>query len=193
MTKPPYVTSQQNKWFKSVQTGLETETKKSLEDWIKIAKTCPETKQKARLVWFKSKHGLGINRASLILGATFKTGLGWDNPDALLDQLWKTPETRAIYDQVESFSKELGDDVIVAARKNFSAFSRRVQFAALRPTRAGVRLGLAIPLADAPNLTAPLSSDSWSDRLTAVQILVAVEDVDNVVMDHLKAGYARSA
>ena len=193
MTKPPYVTSQQNKWFKSVQLGLETETKKSLEDWIKIAKTCPETKHKARLEWFKSKHDLGINRASLILGATFKTGLGWDNPDALLDQLWKTPETRAIYDQVESIAKELGDDVIVAARKNFSAFSRRVQFAALRPTRSGVRLGLAIPLADAPILTAPLSSDSWSDRLTAVQILVTLEDVDYVVMDHLKAAYARSA
>ncbi len=192
MTKPPYVTSQQNKWFKSVQLGLETETKKSLEDWIKIAKACPETKHKARLEWFKSKHGLGINRASLILGATFKTGLGWDNPDALLDQLWKTPETRAIYDQIESIANELGDDVIVAARKNFSAFSRRVQFAALRPTRSGVRLGLAIPLADAPNLTASLSSDSWSDRLTAVQILTTLENVDGAVRDRLKEAYVKS-
>ncbi len=192
MTKPPYVTSQQNKWFKSVQLGLENETKKSLEDWIKIAKTCPETKHKARLEWFKSNHGLGINRASLILGATFKTGLGWDNPNALLDQLWKTPESRAIYDRVESIAKELGGDVIVAARKNFSAFSRRVQFAALRPTRAGVRLGLAIPLAPAPNLTAPLSSDGWSDRLTAVQILTTLENVDGAVRDRLKEAYVKS-
>ncbi|MEE9375357.1 MAG: DUF5655 domain-containing protein [Rhizobiaceae bacterium] len=192
MTKAPYVSAQQKKWFASVQLGLERETEKSLEDWVKIAKTCPESKHRARLEWFKTEHGLGINRASLILGATFKTGLGWSNPDELINRLWKTPEYRAIYDQVEAIAKELGDDVIIAPRKGFSAFSRRVQFAALRPTRLGVRLGLAIPMTNAPNLTPPLSSDSWSDRLTTVQLLVALEDIDNELMDRLREAYVRS-
>ncbi len=192
MTKPPYTTAQQNKWFESVQAGLEKETEKSLDAWIEIAKTCPEIKHKARLDWFKTKHGLGINRASLILSATFKTGLGWDNPNALLDNLWKTPETRAIYDHVELAVKGLGDDVVVTPRKNFSAFSRRVQFAALRPTRSGVRLGLALPLANAPDLTEPLSSDSWSDRLTAVQLLINLDDVDDAVLGYLSKAHARS-
>jgi len=192
MTKPPYVSAQQNKWFESVQAGLEKETQKSLDEWIKIAKACPETKHKARLDWFKARHNLGINRASLILSATFKTGLGWDNPNALLDNLWKTPEARAIYDQVEAIAIGLGEDVIVTVRKTFSAFSRRVQFAALRPTRLGVRLGLALPLANAPNLVKPLTSDSWSDRLTAVHLLTDLDDVDEAVLSCLSEAYARS-
>lgn len=193
MTKPPYVTTQQNQWFESVQAGLEKDTQKSLDEWIKIAKTCPETKHKARLDWFRSNHGLGINRASLILSATFKTGLGWDNPSALLDNLWKTPESRAIYDQVETIAKSLGDDVVTTPRKTFAAFSRRVQFAALRPSRSGVRLGLALPLADSPNLAKPLSSDSWSDRLTAVQVLSGLDDIDEAVLNRLGKAYVRSA
>lgn len=192
MTNPPYVTAQQSKWFESVQKGLEQETDKSLEYWTKVAKACPETKHKARLNWFKSEHGLGINRASLVLGAAFNTGLGWDKPDALLDQLWKIPETRVVYDRVQIIVKNFGDDVVIGARKSFTAFSRRVQFAALRPTRAGVRLGLAIPLKDVDNCTAPLSSDSWSDRLTAVRLLGDASGIEQDVEALLRRAYELS-
>ncbi len=168
------------------------DTGKSLNDWIKIAKTCPETRHKARLAWFKSKHGLGVNRASLILNATFKTGLGWDNPNALLDQLWKTPEKRAVYDLVQAIVKGFGEDVVVGPRKGFSAFSRRFQFAALRPTRTVIRMGLAVPLESAPNAIAPISSDSWSDRLTAVYLLTCSEDIDENIKAMLQAAYQTS-
>lgn len=192
MTRPPYVTEQQNKWFQSVQAGLEADTGVKLEDWIAIAKTCPETKHKARLSWFKTTHGLGINRASLVLSAAFNTGLGWDNPNALLENLWKTPETRAVYDAVEEIAKSLGNDVVIGARKSFSSFSRRVQFAALRPTRLGIRLGLAIPLESTPDLSPPLSSDSWSDRLTAVRLLHNVQEIDDGVTLYIRQAYELS-
>lgn len=193
MTNPPHVTAQQSKWFKAVQEGLEKDTGLSLEHWIEVARSCPDTKHRARLNWFKSEHGLGINRASLILSATFKTGLGWDNPNALLDALWKTPETRAVYDLVEETVKGFGDDVVVGARKNFSAFSRRVQFSALRPTRAGIRLGLAIPLSNIDGCSAPLSSDSWSDRLKSVRLINDVEEIDDVLTTLLHKAYDLSA
>ena len=192
MKTPPHITSQQNKWFKSVQEGLERDTGKSFGDWVKIAKTCPETKPKARLNWFKAQHGLGINRASLVLNAAFKTGLGWDNPDALLERLWKVPKSRSLYDQIEAIAKGLGDDVVVSPRKSFSAFSRRVQFAALRPTRSVIRLGLAVPLDDATDCVAPISSDSWSDRLTAVCLLKDAQDIDKQIKTLLRKAYLLS-
>lgn len=192
MTPPPYITSQQSKWFKSVQEGLEQDTGRNLDDWILIAKACPEIKHKARLNWFKVQHGLGVNRASLVLNAAFKTGLGWDNPKALLEQLWKVSEDRFCYDHIETIAKSLGDDVIITPRKSFSAFSRRVQFAALRPTRSEIRLGLAVPLKEATGCVAPLSSDSWSDRLTAVRLIRDADDIDEDVRTLMRHAYSLS-
>jgi len=58
-----HLTEQQKKWFASVRAGLERDTGKSLAEWIEIARTCPESKPRARLKWFKETHGLLQNRA----------------------------------------------------------------------------------------------------------------------------------
>ena len=76
------LTPRQQKWFASVRESLERETVRSLEDWVAIARTCPETKPRARLAWFKAEHGLGQNRASYVLSVAFPSDLPtWDNPD----------------------------------------------------------------------------------------------------------------
>ena len=37
------LTERQKKWFASVEASLERDTGKTLAQWVKIAKTCPET------------------------------------------------------------------------------------------------------------------------------------------------------
>ncbi|MCB0811538.1 MAG: DUF4287 domain-containing protein, partial [Flavobacteriales bacterium] len=74
------LTERQKKWFASVREGLERGTGKSLDEWVKIVRKCPETAQRARLVWLKDNYGLGVNRASTVLGAAFESGAGWDKP-----------------------------------------------------------------------------------------------------------------
>jgi hypothetical protein len=65
-----HLTERQKKWFASLREGLERETGKSLEDWVAIAQTCPETKPRAQLGWLKAFHSLGQNRASYVLSVS---------------------------------------------------------------------------------------------------------------------------
>lgn len=191
MTTPKYVTPKQANWFAKVRQGLEQETGKSLEEWIEIARACPESTHKKRLSWFKEVHGVGLNRASTILNAAFETGLGWDNPEGLLASLWKTPELREIYDAIETYAKSLGDDVVVGPRKTFSGFSRKYQFAAARPVRGKVRLGLALE-PDEYGLEKSKSSDSWSDRLTSVVIVSTPNEIDERVKSLIQSAWKNS-
>lgn len=180
MADPKNVTSKQAVWFAKVRARIEEETGNLIDQWVLIARACPETSHKKRLKWFKEVHGLGIYRASTILGAAFETVLGWDEPEALLRNLWKTPELRAIYDKTETCAKSLGTNVIVGPRKSFSGFSRKYQFAAARPVKGKARLGLAIDPA-AHNLERATASDHWSDRLVSVVVVSTPADIDESV------------
>ncbi|MBV8593629.1 MAG: DUF4287 domain-containing protein, partial [Caulobacteraceae bacterium] len=45
------LTERQRKWFDSVRTSLERDTGRTLEEWVAIARTCPEIQPRARLKW----------------------------------------------------------------------------------------------------------------------------------------------
>src|SRR5215469_8574456 len=141
---PTGLSPRQQKWFASVKASLERDTGKTLEDWVAIARTCPETKPMARIRWLKDRYGLGQNRAAQVLSAAFPSGMGWDEPEKLRAALWTDPAATAILSAVEKLAIEL-PDVVVGQRKTFTAFSREYQFAALKPGKAGQAvLGLAV-------------------------------------------------
>lgn len=185
------LTERQQKWFASVQASTERETGKTIDEWIAIAQTCPETKPRARQAWLKEHHGLGANRASYVLSLAFPSEERWDQPDVLRAKLWSDPAATAILEAVEAAATAL-PDVIVGQRKGFTAFSRKVQFAALRPLKDGqVALGLAIDPTLEPGLQ-PAKNESWSERLTARITLNAPAEVDEKITALLAAAWARS-
>lgn len=185
------LTERQQKWFASVQASTERETGKTIDEWIAIARTCPETKPRARQAWLKEHHGLGVNRASYVLSLAFPSEERWDQPDVLRAKLWTDPAAVTILEAVEAAATAL-PDVVVGQRKGFTAFSRKVQFAALRPLKDGqVALGLAI----APDVELglqPSRNESWSERLTARLTLAAPTEVDEKITALLAAAWARS-
>jgi hypothetical protein len=185
------MTEQQRKWFKSVREGLERDTGKSLAAWVAIAKTCPESKSRARLKWFKEKHGLLQNRASYVVSEAFPSPAGWDDPDVLKDALWTDASSRAILLAVEKIVLII-PEVIPTQRKGYSAWSRKYQFAALRPVRGGLaRLGLALePDTDASLVDA--KNEGWSERLKASVVLKAPGDVDKRMAKLLRAAWSAS-
>lgn len=131
------ITERQAKWFAAVRENLERETGKTLEQWAEIARNCPETKHRARVRWLKDAYGLGVNRASTILDAAFPDeGPGWDDAEALKAALWTDPASRAIFEAV-SAAATAHDDVTEGARKGYTAWSRKVQFAAVKPLKGG--------------------------------------------------------
>lgn len=187
----PGLTERQRKWFASVQASLQRDTGKTIEEWVAIARTCPETAPRARAKWLKDHHGLGINRASYVLGEAFPSGAGWNEPDKLRSALWTDPASTAILEAVERAALAL-PGVVCGQRKGFTAFSRDVQFAAVRPVKGGTAmLGLALaPDAD-PSLEAS-KNESWSERLKARAPLASSADVDARIGRLLKQAWERS-
>ena len=169
------LTERQRAWFASLREGLERDTGKTLDEWVEIARACPETKHRARLNWFKTTHGLAQNRASLVLSTAFPPEAGWDEPEALADALWADPTARALLEAVKAAMAEL-PDVIIGQRKAFTAFSRNYQFAAARPQGGSLVLGLAVPPDAAPTLDPPARA-SWSDRLKSQARISADADI----------------
>lgn len=175
--KPANMTERQEKWFASIVESMERETGKTLDQWVGIAKTCPETRPNARKAWFKEHHGLGTNRASIVISHAFPEKAAWNRPDDLRDELWADLGSRAILEAVEAAVAGF-PGLVVAQRKSFTAFSREFQFASIKPIKGGkASLGLAVaPDAD-PRLEAR-KNESWSERLKSKLLLDSPSQVD---------------
>jgi hypothetical protein len=189
--KPSSMTARQEKWFASIQESMERETGKTLDEWVAIARTCPETTPAKRKAWFKEHHGIGTNRASIILGRAFPENAHWAEPDDLRAKLWADPGSRAILEAIEAAVSDL-PGLVSAQRKGFTAFSKAFQFASARPSKGGgARLGLAVEPGADPRLEAP-KNEGWSERLKAVLPLGAPGEVDGRVTALLRQAWERS-
>lgn len=173
------LTERQQKWFATVTANLEKQTGKSLAAWVEIMKACPETTPKAQQAWLKAEHGIGQNHAAHILEAFNPPGgPGWDEPAELRAALWKDAGSLAILEAVEAVASGV-DEVISGQRKGYTSFSRKVQFAAMRPLKGGrALLGFKLEPEVSERLSASVRKESWSDRLTAVAELDGAASVD---------------
>jgi hypothetical protein len=188
---PPGLTERQQKWFASVQASLERDTGKTLDEWVTIARTCPEARPKARAAWLREHHGLGVNRAAHVLSVAFPSDESWDQPEKLREKLWTDAASLKILEAVEAAVTPL-PHVVTGQRKGFTAFSRKVQFAAVRPLKGGLAvLGLALtPDAD-PRLDPP-RKEGWSERLKAKIVLDLPDQVDARMAELLRQAWERS-
>jgi hypothetical protein len=186
------MTERQEKWFASAKASLEADTGRTLAQWAEIARACPETKQRAKLQWFKQTHGLGQNRASIVLSQLEGDSSGREDTEAALAALWSDPAARAIYDAVAAQALAL-PGTIVGARKAFTGFSRAFQFAALKPLKGGgALLGLDVtPNAD-PRLQ-PAKREGWSERLKSILVLGSPAEADPSVEALLRQAWTRAA
>ncbi len=183
----------QQKWFATGLANLEKRTGKSLAEWIAIARTCPETRHRARLAWFKDNYGLMQNSASMVLRQAFpnEDGMAWDDPATLRAALWTDPASTAIFEAVEALVKAL-PEISNGQRKGYTAWSHKVQFVAVRPRPKGTaRLGLAVEPSEDARLE-PAKNEGWSERLKASVTLNSPADVDAGVEALLKKAWERS-
>lgn len=185
------LTERQKRWLASVAESLPRTTGRGLDEWVAIARACPEVTPRRRQAWLKAEHGLGANYASYVLMRAFPAeGAGWDDPEALRTALWKEPAARATLDALIAAVAGL-EGVVVGQRKGYTPFSRQVQFAAARPLRGGrTLLGLKLEAAASPGLAPAARRESWSERLTATVELDGPEAVDDEIVRLLAAAWA---
>nr|WP_303829286.1 DUF5655 domain-containing protein [Asticcacaulis taihuensis] len=166
------LTPKQEAYFKALTVSLEHDTGKSLASWIDLVRDeCPETTRQGRAAWLKAHHGLSQTRIRQILNEFLPPDAGWTNPEALRTALWKTPASVALLTAFESLITHL-PDVVPTQRKGYSAFSRDYQFAALKPIKGGVRIGLALPVESDSRLM-PAHREKWSERLRSSLIVTS--------------------
>lgn len=187
------LTPRQQKWFVSVRASLERDTGRTLDDWVRILTTeCPETRPGARQAWLKEHYGLLQNRARQVIEAAYPPeGASWDDPAAQRAALWTDAASAAILEAIERAVADC-PDLVPTQRKAFTAWSRKVQFAALKPVKGGkASLGLAVP-PDADPRLAPAKKEAWSERLKSQVTLAGPADVDAGLIAVLKAAWDKA-
>jgi hypothetical protein len=181
------------KYFASLEANIEKATGKSVAQWVKIAKTCPETKPRARLKWFKDKHGLGQSRAGLILWRAFGNGsMGEEDPNKLMDGLFaKYVEQRPLYDKVAAFAAKLGPGTL-SPRKSYVALYRLKQYGAIKPSRNGLVLGLAMQKYPKSARLIEVKNFGGGERNRKALVLATPKAFDADAKALLKAAYDES-
>ena len=177
-------------YFASLEANIENATGKSVAQWVKIAKTCPETKPRARLRWFKEKHGLGQSRAGLILWRTFGNGsMGEEDPNKLMDELFaKYPEQRALYDKVAACVTKLGAGTL-SPRRSYVALYRLKQYGAIKPTKKGLVVGLAMQKYPKTARLIDVKNLGGGERNKKAVVLATPKEFDAEAKALLKAAY----
>jgi len=164
-------TEAQRRYRRALGANLEKNTGRSLAQWLVLARACPAGGPRARLRWMKERHGLGQNYAMLVLEALAGAdGARTDSPAAQRRTLWKDAQSRAILVALEHAVARI-PGVVAGQRKGYTLWSRAFSFAAARPVRGAVRLGLALGPGAAAGLVAP-RHEGWPERLTATLVLV---------------------
>jgi hypothetical protein len=185
------LTEQQKKWFASITASMREETGKTLDEWVEIAKTTPETTHGKRVKWFKAEHGLGQNRASVVLMKAFPSEDADAGGAGARKALWKDAGARSILEAIEA--RLAGWDGLVSPqRKGYTPWARNFTFASAKPIKGGVLLGLAVPASADARLTASRGKEGWSDRLTATVMLTDADEVDDGLEDLLKDAFDAS-
>jgi len=184
----PNLTERQQKWFATVQANLVRNTGKTMDEWVAIARQCPEAGQRAQLKWLKDNHGLLQNHGMQVLNELSGASKAWESPETLIAALWTDPTSRAIFEAVDAAARR-PNEVLQTARKGYTAWSRKVQFAAARPVKGGkLMLGLATSPDASPRLEAT-KNESWTERLKARTLLAAPADVDAEIEGLLRAAW----
>ena len=173
------LTPRQEKWFASVKASLERDTGKPLDEWVTIVtRDCPETERRKRELWVKQTYHVSGIRAGQIVNAAWPEADPWEDPVQARKLLWTDPQSRLL---LEAFEARIAGipDVLMTQRKSYTAWSRSVQFAALKPVKGGtVRLGIAVPPESDSRLGSP-KNESWSERLKSVVPLASPADIDD--------------
>lgn len=183
------------KWFAGVEANLEKTTGKTLSEWVKIAKTCPEEKPMQRLKWFKQEHGLSMARAAVVIEKAFGAdAFGWNEPETLVKNLFasKTFEAqRAIYDAVETYVQKL-NGAILSPRKGYVALYRLKQFGAVKPSKEGLLVGLAMRKYPKSKKLVDVKNLGGGDRTKKAVLLTSAKDFDGEAKALIKAAWDES-
>lgn len=105
----------------------------------------------------------------MVLSELSNSQMTWSQSTEFLDSICSVPAARRIYEALDAVVLEFAA-TIRTPRKGYTAWARSFQFAAAKPTKGGVNLGLAVGIELDSGLLAR-GNASWSQRLQSRLLL----------------------
>ncbi len=185
--------------LRSVISGMELKTGRSLEEWLRFVTSKGPKGEKERRDWLKKEHGLGTNYATWIAARSVAKGDEGEDPDQYLkhaedyvDKMFAGPKEhlRAIYDEILSYAKTLGKDIRISPCRTIVPIYREHVIAQVKPTtRTRIDLGLALKNTKAPKRLIDTGGLAKKDRITHRIEISEPADFDQEARRWLQVAY----
>jgi predicted transport protein len=175
----------------SMIENLKEKTGKSLDDWLKIAKTSKLAKHGEIVKHLKEKHDLTHGYANLVAHKFLGSDAGSaEYTDDLVTAQYAGPKAslRPIYDALLMKITSFGSDVEVSPKKTYVSLRRSKQFAIVQPSTA-TRLDVGINLKGLKPSGRLEASGSFNAMVSHRVKLEKAGDIDAELIGWLKQAY----
>ena len=170
--------------------NLETNTGKSLDQWIALARASGQAKHKALVDWLKAEQGLTHGYANLVAHKAFASDAGSSGEDDLMAAMFAGPKAamKPAYDRAAAFLGSL-EGVEFAPKKGYVSLRRSKQFALLQPSTKD-RLDVGLVLKGVQPAGRLEAAGSWNAMVTHRVRVASVDDVDAELEGWLRQAWA---
>jgi hypothetical protein len=179
----------------SMIANLKTNTGKTLEQWVAVAKKSGAEKHGQVVKFLKDEYAMTHGFANLVAHKFLKSDAGSaeGGDDALIDAQYAGPkaELKPIYDALIKAAKALGKDVEIAPKKTYVSLRRSKQFALIQPSTKS-RVDLGINLKTEPAAGRLEKSGSFNAMVSHRVKLEKPGDIDADVKAWLKKAYTEA-
>ena len=185
------MTDRSARWMQTVLANCESNTGRTLPEWIRLAKKARVEDAKGARAWAKT-HGLSIVYAAALVDDLFPAE---EADDTMIDAQYSGPKAplRPIYEAVIGAARKLGSDVAVMPRKSQVTLSRATTFAIVR-AGAKDRVDVALKLhGEKPNGRLVADPKAARSDPSHVVALKSRKDVDRAFVGWLRLAYERAS
>ncbi len=164
-------------------------TGKSLEEWIRLARTFGTDKHSDIMNRLKTEYGLTHGYANTVALMAREAHAAAQQPDDLVAAQYHDKESLLpIYHKLVAMVQSLGTDVEIAPKKANVSVRRKLQFALIQPTTK-TRIDLGLKLRHAAIAGRLESSGPFGTMCTHRIQLTDIAQVDGEVLSFLQEAY----
>jgi hypothetical protein len=176
---------------KALQTmiaNMPEKTGKSLDQWKIILKEKSFSKHSEGVKYLKTEHNVTHGFANTIVSLSKDD----NNSEDLVELQFKGKESLfPIYEELISYLKTLGSDVIITPKKGSVSIIRKRQFVLIKPATK-TRIDLGFKLKDKPTNNRLENSGPFGTMCTHRVRISELKEIDNELKDWIKEAYNKS-
>ncbi len=164
---------------------------KSLSEWMKICELAGLEKKMEFVNYLKQAYGIKHGEAFVLTQIYFNGGKPvYGDPEALLNDQYKTERGRNLYDYIINRTVEdIGLPIKIGICKGYTSLMGEKQFAVVLPKRKEIWIGLALPNEEVNDLLRTTKNIGGSDKINRYISVSKKEDWNNRITEYLLKSY----